>query len=114
MDQLRQLIKFIDEKQGQEIKVLDMRNLTPYIDFMIVTHLSNPRLLKATAEYIADYLDTLQIEYRPYDKNDESGWILIDAHHLIIHLFLEEQRNLYQLEKLWKDVLLNDESLTSL
>lgn len=114
MSQIKDLVQFIDEKQGQDIKVLDMRDVTPYMDFMIVTHLSNSRLLEATAQYIVEYLEKNQIDYRPLDKGDQSGWLLIDAKHIVIHLFLKEQRDLYQLEKLWKDSVVIDELIESL
>lgn len=114
MNQIKGLIQFLDEKQAQEIKLLDMREVTPYMDYMIVSHFSNARLIAATAEYVTDYLDKEGIEYRSFDKNDESGWILIDAKHIIIHLFLKEQRDLYQLERLWKDTVVSDETLASL
>lgn len=103
------LIKFIDEKQGQDIQLLDMREITPYMDYMIVTHVSNPRLLSALAQYVMDYLDEQQISYRPVDKTEESGWILIDANDIIVHIFLEPVRHMFQLEKLWKEALVHDE-----
>lgn len=114
MNEIQKLVNFIDEKQGQDIKVLDMRQVTPYMDFMIVTHFSNPRLLGATADYLLEYLDQNGLNYRPLDRSDKSGWVLVDAGHIIIHLFLEEERNLYQLEKLWKDTLVSHESLERL
>lgn len=114
MNQIQKITKFLDEKQAQDLKVLDMRKVTPYMDYMVVTHFSNPRLLKATAEYLVEYLEENNISYRPLDKSDASGWMLIDANDIIIHLFLEEERNLYQLEKLWKDTVVEDELIASL
>ncbi len=114
MNQIEKLVKFIDEKQGQEIEVLDMRPVSPFMDFMIITHVSNTRLLGSLAQYLIEYLDKEHIAYRPFDKNVESGWILIDANDVIFHLFLKEERDLYQIEKLWKDTLVNRETVASL
>lgn len=114
MNQIEELVAFIDQKQGQEIEVLDMREVSPLMDYMIVTHVSNSRLLEALAEYLRVYLDEHQMSYRPYDRNGESGWILIDAHDIIFHLFLKEERDLYQIEKLWKDTLVKRENISTL
>ena len=114
MLKIEELVKFIDEKQGQDITVLDMRKVTYVMDFMIVTHVSNPRLLNALSEYVTVFLDQKGQSFRPLDKKSESGWILIDAHDIIIHLFLKEDRELYQLEKLWKDTIVDHESISSL
>lgn len=114
MNQIEKLVEFIDDKQGQDIEVLDMRPVSPFMDYMIVTHVSNPRLLGALAEYLRKYMDEQKIAYRPFDKNENSGWILIDANDIIVHLFLKEERDLYQIEKLWKDTLVKRETLSSL
>jgi ribosome-associated protein len=114
MNQIEKLVQFIDEKQGQDIEILDMRPVSPFMDFMIVTHVSNPRLLLALSEYLREYFNENSIDFRPFDKNEESGWILIDANDIIVHLFLKEQRDLYQIEKLWKDTLIKRENISSL
>lgn len=93
------------EKKGEEIKVLDMRNLEAAVAdyFIICTGNSHPQvdaLTDSVDEFVkkATGENPIGIEGR-----ENSEWVLIDYSDVVVHIFLPETRTFYQLEKLWAD-----------
>lgn len=83
---------------------LDLRQLSPYVDYFIVCTGTSERQLKAIADGIAEHtLKTYDIKPRRREGQAESGWIIVDYSDVIIHIFSASQRQYYQLEQLWKE-----------
>ncbi len=93
------------EKKGEDIKVLDMRNLEAAVAnyFIICTGNSHPQV-DALADSVDEFVkkstgeNPLGIEGR-----ENSEWILIDYSDVVVHIFLPETRTFYKLENLWSD-----------
>ncbi len=111
MSLIKEVVTFIDSKQGENIKVLKMTKVSPLMDYMVICHVSNQRLLYSLANYVEDFFSQKDIQIRPIIKKEDTHWILIDANDIIVHLFLEEDRQHFALEKLWKDCLVSVEDL---
>lgn len=111
MSLVKELVNVIDKHNGENIVVLDMREVSPLMDFMIITHVSNPRLLGALANYTKEFFDKKNIEYRPIEGDSTSRWLLIDGYEVVVHFFLEDERDVYQLDKLWKDRIISIDQL---
>ena len=90
--------------RGQDVTVLDLRDVTPICDFFVVATGTSRRQLHAMSEEIDDKLETELGDSR-YGREgfDESRWILLDYGNVVIHLFDEETRKFYDLEGLWGD-----------
>jgi ribosome-associated protein len=105
------LAEFLKDKKAQDILVLDLAHLTSITDYFILATVNSSTQSKALIRFIEEYLKEYDI--RPLVKNDEyeSPWVLLDYNYFIIHLFLREGREYYQLEKLWSDapVVYSDE-----
>ena len=90
------------ENRGQNIVVLDLRDLTPVFDFFVLATGTSGRQLRAMSEDIDNVL-----EKRLGDKRmgvegfQDSKWILLDYGSVVIHLFDAEMRTYYDLENLW-------------
>jgi ribosome-associated protein len=105
------LAELLKDKKAQDILVLDLAQLTSITDYFILATVNSSTQSKALVRFIEEYLKEYDI--RPLVKNDEyeSPWVLLDYNYFIIHLFLKEGREYYQLEKLWSDapVVYSDE-----
>jgi len=99
---VKKCCKALDEKKAINIKVLKLPGEAPITDyFLIATATSEPhiRALKNELEKQIDKVMTgVKFGYEP-----KSGWAVIDGVDFVIHIFIEEKRNLYNLESLWKD-----------
>ncbi|MEA5026343.1 Ribosomal silencing factor RsfS [bioreactor metagenome] len=101
---LKTIVKAIDDKQGCDINVLDFRTASPLMDYFVITHVNNHRLLRAIADHTIEQIEKAGYAIRAVEGTEDSGWLLIDAYDVIIHIFLLEQRNYYGLDKLWGDL----------
>lgn len=92
----------LDDKKGIDIKVLDLTKVSTYLDYFIIVSstsiLHSVALSKAVEEVCLEYQVTPK--FRPAL---DSGWILLDFYSFVVHIFTEEVRDFYQLEKLWGD-----------
>ena len=97
---IKKIVKLIEDKKGESIVVLDLKDLTWITDYFIITSGSSQIHTKAIAENII-----VNIKEKPVSVEgiDDGRWILIDYGEIIIHIFLNETREYYKLEKLWAD-----------
>ena len=84
--------------------LLDLRKLSPYVDYFVVCTGTSERQLKAIADGIEEHaLKTGNAKARRREGTAESGWILLDYIGAVVHIFSASQRKFYQLEQLWKE-----------
>lgn len=92
------------ENRGAEVRVLDLREVTPEFDYFVVATGNSRRQLHAISEEIDHRLeDDLGDERRSIEGYDDSRWILLDYGSVVIHIFDEETRGYYAIEDLWND-----------
>lgn len=93
----------IQEKHGKEVKLLDVRGRSDVTDYFLLVTGLNPPHLKALASEVDRLLKSNGVKARRMAGKAESGWVVLDCWSVIIHLFLEDMRLLYDLESLWSD-----------
>ena len=94
--------KILDDKKLEEIKILDLEDITSLSDFFILATASSSPQMKAGADAI--YKELKEEGILPYSENEntsESLWHLSDYGFLVIHIFTKEGREYYDLDKLW-------------
>ena len=105
-DQLSEIIAAgMREKKGEKITRLDMRNIDGSIcDYFVICQADNSRQVAAIADAVEDYVweHTHQWPYHKEGK-DNAEWILLDYVDAVAHIFIDEKREFYKLEKLWAD-----------
>lgn len=99
---LEHIVKILDDKLAKEIQVIEVTELTSLCDFFVICSGESTVQLKAMlseVQYVLKHehdLLPLSMEGEP-----ESGWLLLDYGDIIVHLFLDERRQFYRLERLW-------------
>jgi len=99
------LAKLIDKKMGENIIILDLRNASPLADFFILATANSTVHAQAIAQALLEKSDARGFT-RPHhiEGMDTAQWILLDYIDVIVHIFLDEVREFYGLERLWGDV----------
>lgn len=91
-----------DDNRGQDIVILDLRDMTTFFDYFVVVSGSSRRQLHAISEEIDHALeDGLGDRRMGIEGYRESRWILLDYGDVVIHIFEPETREYYDLENLW-------------
>ncbi len=93
----------LDDTKGEDIAILDVSKQSSITNFLILaTANSNPHL-KALKRDLDKALKDHKVHILGVDEGDGSGWSVVDAFDVMIHLFKPEMRENYALETLWKD-----------
>ena len=91
------------EKKGQALVALDLRGLSDVCDFFLVASGNSQVQVKALAGHLQDNLPEAGHRPRGVEGQDTGRWILLDYFDVVVHVFQEEVRQHYQLERLWGD-----------
>ena len=93
-----------DDKKGADIVALDVGEVMGIVDAFVITHASNTRLVRALVDEIKLQLfERAGVKPRAVEGLDDLSWVLLDYDDLVVHVFLEETREFYGLERLWLD-----------
>lgn len=95
-------------KKAENIKVLDLRGLTTMTDFFVVCTASSNIHAKAVMDSVV--VGSKSFNEHPWHKEGVTNrsWILLDYIDVVVHIFLNETRQFYGLEKLWGDAKISD------
>ena len=93
----------LDDKKGVNIKILDVRELTSIADYFVIATGTSSKHVSALADSVEEELDNLGIHPSHKEGHRNGEWVLIDYLDIIVHVFTEEKRDFYKLEKMWKD-----------
>jgi len=95
--------KGLDDKKAGDLRIIDVRGLSSITDYIVIaTGLAEPHLRAMRIE-VEKVLDAEGAKIAGMDKNQSSGWLVVDAYQMMVHLFTAEARTRYGLEQLWRD-----------
>ena len=104
MTKLECVVKAMDDKMGSHIVAIDMRDASPIFDTFVLCTANNERLMQAIKENIKDECEINGFEVKSIEGLRDSKWLLIDLGDIVCHIFATEERDSYNLEKLWGDM----------
>ncbi len=93
----------LEEKKAKDVKVLDISDVSVMADYFIIASGSNRNQVQAMADEAEERLQKAGFEPRQVEGYQTANWILLDYQDLIIHIFDEENRLFYDLERIWRD-----------
>lgn len=97
------IIDILDEKQAEDILLLDITGLAPFADYFVIATASSERQSKALVDTVVDTLRDQRVKPLFIEGDGTSGWQLLDYGNVIVHIFSPERRDFYRLEELWTD-----------
>ena len=92
-----------DSKSGEDLVALDVSEPLPLVDIFLLVTGRNERNVAAIADEIEEKLLEAGHKRLRREGRQESRWVLLDFGDLVVHVFHEEERVYYGLERLWKD-----------
>lgn len=93
-----------DEKKAVETIVLDLRGITSFTEFFIITSGTNQRQVRAIADEIIEQLKKqMKVKAIRVEGYNGAEWVLLDYGDFVVHIFNEKSRGFYDLERLWRD-----------
>lgn len=92
-----------EDFRGKDTIVLDLSEITPIFDYFVITTGNSPRQLRSLADEIRVMMKSRGNPPLGSEGDERSSWILQDYGDIVLHAFLPEARELYDLERLWAD-----------
>lgn len=93
----------LEEKKAEDIRVIDISNVSVMADYFIIASGKNRNQVQAMANSVEEELQKEGIHPRQIEGYQTANWILMDFNDVIVHIFNEEDRMFYNLEKIWLD-----------
>jgi ribosome-associated protein len=93
--------KALDDKQGRDIRVRDVRGVSEVTDWTVVASGGSPPQIKALANEVQHALKEHGVSCYRRAGEAECGWVVLDYFDCIVHIFQPETREYYDIEALW-------------
>ena len=97
------IVKILDTKKANDIKVLKIDKKTIIADYFVICTGNSSTQIKTLADEVDYQLGVGKVPYVRLEGTDSDEWKIIDCHDIIVHVFSNEARGFYKLEKLWAD-----------
>lgn len=95
-------VKTLDKKKGENIEVIGITDLTIIADYFVIATGTSSTQVKALADEVEYQLE--QNGLTPHHiEGRNTPWVCLDYNSVVIHIFYKDQRDFYQLERLWED-----------
>lgn len=92
-----------EEKKAQDVTVLDIRDVSSFADYFVICHGGSRTQVEAIAKAIKKECEEKNIRIKGVQGLQEARWVLIDIGDVVVHVFHRDERDFYDLERLWGD-----------
>ena len=99
------VIETLDINKAQDIVSIDLKDKSSMADFMIIASGTSSRHIQSLSEQVLEKFKDSGIKNSKIEGSDSSEWKLVDGIDLIIHIFHQEKRRFYELEKMWSELI---------
>ena len=107
MNESIQIVKLayeaLDSKKGEDIKVIEIGDITSIADYFVIANGTNPSQVDALVDAVDEALGRAGFEPKRVEGVRSAGWILMDYGDIVVHVFSKEDRLFYNLERIWRD-----------
>lgn len=100
----------LEDKKADDIRVIDISEVSVMADYFIIASGTNRNQVQAMADNVEEKLHDAKVLPRQIEGYQTANWILMDFNDIIVHIFNEEDRLFYNLEKIWLDGKMIDTS----
>lgn len=96
-------IEALEDKKAEDIKIIDISNVSVLADYFIIAGGSNSSQIQALCDNVDEKLGRAGHPSKQIEGYDTANWVLLDFGDIIVHIFDKENRLLYDLERIWRD-----------
>ena len=100
---IKTAVDALEDKKGEDIRVIDISEVSPIADSFILASGSNRSQVQAMSDSVLEKMHKSGFQMKQIEGYDGANWILMDFVDIVVHIFDRESRNFYDLERIWKD-----------
>ncbi len=103
MEKARIVADWLDAKQGRDIIIMDVAAMSSVTDMTLVVSARGVKHAKALADHVLAMAAENEIEFLRMEGHRTGEWILLDLNDVLVHVFLDELREFYNIEGMWSE-----------
>ncbi|WP_100398278.1 ribosome silencing factor [Bacillus sp. FJAT-44742] len=100
---LQMAVQGADDKKAEDIVALDMKGISLIADYFVICHGNSHKQVQAIAHEIKKAAQEEGYEVKRLEGYEQAKWVLVDLGDVVVHIFHKDDRQYYNLEKLWGD-----------
>lgn len=97
------VIKALEDKKAEDIRIIDISEVSVLADYFIIASGTNRSQIQAITDHVEEVLGKKGLHVKQTEGYASANWILMDFGDLIVHIFDQENRAFYDLERIWRD-----------
>ncbi|NLA77919.1 MAG: ribosome silencing factor [Erysipelothrix sp.] len=105
MSLLDVIIDAIEAKKGNDVQIIDFQQQHSMVDYFVVCDAPSNRQVWAIVDHIKKTVEAANFQVLKIEGKANSRWVLLDCGDVVVHVFEDDERQVYKLEKLWADYL---------
>ncbi len=102
-DMIKIIYKALDDKKAIDIRVLEIGKISTLADYFVIASASNPNQLQALVDNVEEEMAKGGYRTNRIEGVRNSSWLLMDYSDVVVHVFSEEDRRFYDIERIWAD-----------
>ncbi|MDD6148756.1 MAG: ribosome silencing factor [Lachnospiraceae bacterium] len=103
LDIVKLLKDALSDKKAEDIKILDIHEISVLGDYFVIASGNNVNQLQAMEDAVDEVMYKNGYHQKQVEGTRQSSWILLDYGNIVVHLFSKEDREFYDLDRIWKD-----------
>ncbi len=103
LDLARAIVDTLEDKKGEDILLIDIREVASFTDYFVICTGTSGRMLDALAKSVQETFNEKNKRRGRIEGQSHDGWMVVDFGDVVVHLFSPDQRDYYRLEELWQE-----------
>ncbi|MGN0395568.1 MAG: ribosome silencing factor [Coprococcus sp.] len=93
----------LNDKKAFDIKIIDIKDISTVADYFVIADGTNKNQVQAMCDNVEEFMLKAGFKPKSVEGYSEGGWILLDYYDIIVHIFSDESRHFYNIERIWSD-----------
>lgn len=102
-EMVKTAVAALQDKKGEDIRVIDISGVTVIADYFIIASGSNPNQVQALVDNVEEQMYKAGYDDPRVEGYNSASWVLLDYNDVIVHVFSQDDRLFYDLERIWRD-----------
>ena len=102
-EMVKTAVAALQDKKGEDIRVIDISGVTVIADYFIIASGSNPNQVQALVDNVEEQMYKAGYDDPRVEGYNTASWVLLDYSDVIVHVFSQDDRLFYDLERIWRD-----------
>ncbi|WP_022662706.1 ribosome silencing factor [Paucidesulfovibrio longus] len=103
LEKARLVVEWLDEKQAVDVTAMNVEGLCPITETIVVASARGVRHAQSLADMLLDRSGEQKLGYLGMEGYQSGAWILVDLNDVVVHIFQDDKRSLYNIEGLWSE-----------